>query len=140
MQKLNPSLAKEMFIMFARGDSCDRVAETTQLSHRRVKKRYRQYLALPLGKKLRATLLPESVANRMHRLIDDIIDIERIDALLPSADEKALVSLLDIKRKIKERMMKDVPTPETLSGEGDPEINDEIAQYYNHIFGDTDSG
>jgi hypothetical protein len=74
----------------------------------RARNQYLEYLDLPLDKKLRITLLPEAVTNSAHRLADDILDIERINALLPTADAKTLISLLDMKRKIKERIRNQV--------------------------------
>jgi hypothetical protein len=137
--RLNQSKKQTIYRMFARGENCERVAEAMNLSLHHMKNRYLQYLGLPLEKKMRLTLLPESVTNRAHRLADDIKDIERIDALLPSADQKTLVSLLDIKRKIKERMMKDsLLTPDAPPGDADDALDNEIDECYKKIFGDTD--
>jgi hypothetical protein len=122
--------------MFARGENCDRVAEAMDISLKRAEKQYLLYLDLPLSEKLSMTLLPELVTNRVHRLADDIKDIERIDALLSAADEKTLVSLLDMKRKIKERMMKDWTFSSDASpNSADSDIEEEIAECYEKIMG-----
>jgi hypothetical protein len=141
MRRLNKSKKETIYTMFAQGDSFERVAENTQISLQRVKNQYLRYLDLSLGEKLRMTLLLESVINRAHRLADDIKDIERIDSLLNAADEKTLLSLLDIKRKIKDRMMKDsVSEPDGVPRKDDSGLEDEINEYYRKIFGETDSG
>jgi hypothetical protein len=141
MRRLNKSKKETIYTMFAQGDSFERVAENTQISLQRVKNQYLRYLDLSLGEKLRMTLLLESIINRVHRLADDIKDIERIDSLLNAADEKTLLSLLDIKRKIKDRMMKDSSSlPDAAPGAADGGLEDEINEYYRKIFGETDSG
>ena len=51
--------------------------------------------------------MADSASNRLHRLIGDIADLRRIDDLLDRADERMMISLLDLKSKIKERMAKE---------------------------------
>jgi CRISPR/Cas system CSM-associated protein Csm3 (group 7 of RAMP superfamily) len=76
------------------------------------------------------------VSNRLHRLMDDISDLTRIDALLAEADKKDVVSLLDLKRKIKERMAKEhAPDSEGQPEPADEEVENEIDRYYEKIFG-----
>ncbi len=102
----------------------------------RAEKLFEKYLALSMGEKLRLTLMTECVSNRLHRLMDDISDLNRIDALLEGADEKTVVSLLDIKRKIKERMAKEyAPEADSQTDYMDEEVESEIDGCYEKIFG-----
>ncbi|MBI5115771.1 hypothetical protein HZA56_04815 [Candidatus Poribacteria bacterium] len=79
-----------------------------RISMSRLEKFFEEYLAMPISEKQRQTLLAEQVSDRMHRLLDDIADLKRVDdALLEKSEEKTLIPLLDIKRKIKERMAKE---------------------------------
>ena len=97
-----------------------------------------EYINLPIGEKLRLTLMAACVSNRLHRLMDDISDLRRVDDLLGGESEKTLVLLLDIKRKIKERMAKEFATgAEDKTEAVDEEIDDEIEKYYEKIFDNT---
>lgn len=109
------------------------------LSLKKAEQLYAEYLALPIGQKLELTLMPEHVADRTHRLIDDIADLTRLDALLSNADEKAAVALLDMKRKIKERMAKEQPATAQNQGPTQEEI-DEIDRAYRKLFGSDSPG
>jgi len=82
-------------------------------------------------------LLHQLIINRAHRLADDIKDINRIDALLADADVKTLIALLDLKRKLKERMMKDSASSSATSPTNDDaEIDDELlAECYERVMG-----
>jgi hypothetical protein len=136
MQKMTREVKENMCRMFVRGECIERVADEMQLDLQQVKHEYLQYIDLPLADKLTMTMLPEILTNRMHRLIDDVNDIKRIDTLLAAADEKTLVSLLDMKRKIKERMMKDWTFSSDASpNSADSDIEEEIAECYEKIMG-----
>jgi len=136
MQKLNRTMKEEMCRRFAHGESVERVAEEMQIEAPQVKHVFLQYLALPIGEKLAMTMLPELVTNRVHRLADDIRDIQRIDALVPEADIKTLVALLDMKRKIKERMLKDSASSGQPTPIGDDaEMDEVLAECYERVMG-----
>jgi hypothetical protein len=130
--------------LFAQGNTAGQATELLnqaagrearpRLSVARAERLLEEYLAQPIGEKLRLTLMADCVANRMHRLVDDISDLRRIDALIAGADEKTLVSLLDIKRKIKERMAKEyAPGTNDRGGCAGDEADEEIARYYEKI-------
>ncbi|RJP64275.1 MAG: hypothetical protein C4532_19455 [Candidatus Abyssobacteria bacterium SURF_17] len=135
---------KRVFRLFAMGMTPEQVVETLQSSPpasgevriSKAEELLQTYLALPIGEKLQLTLLPEWVSNRTHRLIDDIADLKRVDALLATTDDKKLVSLLDIKRRIKERMAKECST-----GDGsephitDSDIENEINRIHEKVCG-----
>ena len=114
---ISKSKKLRIFRLFAAGKSPEQISETlndpaeatgrNSITPSIVEKLFREYFSLPLNEQLRLTLMPERVANRRHRLADDLSDLGRIDALLGECDEKMLVSLLDLKRKIKERMAKE---------------------------------
>ncbi len=136
---------RRIFRLFAAGKTPEEVAEAldgssgpaagVRIDASTAERLFQQYLALPIGEKLRLTLMAECVSNRLHRLMDDISDLTRVDALLTEADEKALVSLLDIKRKIKERMAKEhAPDSEAPPEPADEEVENEIDRYYEKIF------
>jgi hypothetical protein len=97
-----------------------------------VEKLFEEYVMLPVAEKLRLTLMTTSVSNRRHRLMDDIADLERIDNMLCNADEKMAISLLDLKRKIKERMAKESASeadqPESMKEGEDGEIEEICAK------------
>ncbi len=137
---------KRAFRLFAAGKTPEQVAREFEKSPEhpdggritllRAERLLEEYIELPIGEKLRLTLMTECVANRLHRLMDDIYDLRRVDALLADGNEKAVATLLDIKRKIKERMTKEFAS----SGEAQPEIaedeiDSEIDKYYEKIFG-----
>ena len=138
--RLKKSQLQNIFRMFARGESCEDVAATMNISLRSAERHRMRYHDLSLAKKLRMTMLPECVTDRIHRLADDIKDIERIDALLPNVEEKTLASLLDIKRKIKDRMMKDIVSSTGPShDDADPELDAEIMECYQKILADEEA-
>jgi hypothetical protein len=140
MHKLPKSTKHSIYRMFARGEDLEQVAAAMEISLRRIEKQYLHYIGLPLGEKLRLTLLPESVTNRLHRLADDVRDIDLIDAMLPTPDGKKLASLLDIKRKIKERMMKDsLSAPDPAPTDSDIATDEEIFECYNKIFANKEA-
>lgn len=125
-----------IFRLFARGMTPEQMAadgERSRIDTEVSEKLYAEYLALSLGEKLRVTLVPERVADRTHRLTDDIFDLARLDARLGGADEKTLVALLDMKRKIKERMAKEYAPSDGVPREAEPE--EEIERCYEKIFG-----
>lgn len=137
---------KRVFRLFAAGKTPEQVVEEfektpgrpagSRLTTSRAENLFEEYLALPIGEKLRLTLMTECVANRLHRLMDDISDLSRVDALLTGGDEKTIASLLDIKRKIKERMTKEFSTAaQEHPGPAEDEIDSEIDKYYEKIFG-----
>ena len=138
---------KRIFRLFARGKTPEQVVELfgdprsnsahSGIDLARAERLLEEYLVLPMSEKLRATLMPECVSNRAHRLMDDIADLKLVDnALLSGADEKTLASLLDIKRKIKERMAKEYML--ALEGSTEPEgenVNNEINECCKKITG-----
>jgi hypothetical protein len=134
---------REIFRLFARGYAPEAVAEMLRDSRRgetqarptvmRVERLFQEYLLLSLGEKLQITLRAEHVSNRTHRLIDDISDLARIDTLLAKADTKMSIPLLDLKRKIKERMATEFPH-EAERVEDAEEDADEIARLYERVF------
>lgn len=153
--KSNQIQKRDIFQLFASGKTPRQVAGMLDGSggrngssgadlQKKADKLYEEYLWLPMIEKLRITLMAESVSNRQHRLIDDIFDLKRIDALLDSIDdkteEKRLTSLLDIKRKIKERMAKDQAADVNDQPEQEDEASDdEIEEIYREIFGSSAS-
>ncbi|UCD57372.1 MAG: hypothetical protein JSV16_16460 [Candidatus Hydrogenedentota bacterium] len=148
--KISQLERKRIFRLFARGLTPEQVIETLNnsmaqtirkpIDTSRAERLFEEYMELPIGEKLRLTLLAECVSNRPHRLMDDISDLRRIDALLGEADEKTLVSLLDLKRKIRERMAKEyTPGLESQPNPDDDEIENEIDRYYEKIFGNPPS-
>ncbi len=135
---------KRAFRLFAAGDTPERVVEEFEklreaggkplMTQARAETLYEEYLALPIGKKLRLTLMTENVSNRLHRLMDDISDLSLVDGLLSESDKKALALLLDIKRKIKERMSKEFTCGgETTSNPTDKEGGNEIDKFYEKV-------
>ena len=138
---------KRMFRLFAEGKTPEQVFEELEdapgspaaggVSRPQMEILFEEYIAMPIGEKLRLTLMTECVANRLHRLMDDISDLTRVDALLQGGAEKTITSLLDIKRKIKERMSKEFsPGAQERSGLANDEIDNEIDEYYERIFGE----
>jgi hypothetical protein len=136
-----------VFRLFAEGKTPEQVLEELEdapgspaaggVSQPQMEILFEEYIAMPIGEKLRLTLMTECVANRLHRLMDDISDLTRVDALLQGGAEKTITSLLDIKRKIKERMSKEFsPGAQERSGSASDEIDNEIDEYYERIFGD----
>jgi len=83
---------KRVFRLFAEGKTPEQVVEESEKSSRlsprsritpsRAERLLEEYIALPIGEKLRLTLMTECVADRLHRLMDDISDLKRVDALL----------------------------------------------------------
>jgi hypothetical protein len=145
---MTQSQKKRIFKAFAHGMTPEHLAEerigqqsadSQSLSPTLAETLYAEYLTLSIGEKLKLTTMPECVGNQTHRLIDDILDLGRIDALLDDADEKSAVALLDMKRKIKERMAKELPaTPkdqQPVENEFDDQLNQEIEQCYRKLFG-----
>lgn len=137
---------RRLFRLFAAGKTAEQAAETLNGSNNNpagaridtstAEKLLEEYLVLPLGEKLRLTLMADCVSNRLHRLVDDICDLTRIDTLLAEADKKDLASLLDIKRKIKERMAKEhAPHSEEQPERPDEELEHETDRRYEKIFG-----
>jgi hypothetical protein len=123
--------------MFARGESYEAVAAQMNISLQRARNHYLLYLDTPLDKRMRISLLPQAVAGKDHRLADDIEDIERINALLRKADEKNVAPLLEVKRKIKERMMKElIPTADTPSDGDDARADELVMEAYRRVFPD----
>ncbi len=111
---INQATKKQVFRLFAAGASPEIAVEKFEklrspgrralITQARAETLYEEYLTLPIGEKLRLTLMTENVSNRLHRLMDDIADLSLVDGLLTESDKKALALLLDIKRKIKERL------------------------------------
>jgi hypothetical protein len=143
--RMEKSAKKRIFRLFARGNTPEQVVESLNdpaavtgeggATPPMVERLFHEYLSLSLGEKLRLTLMTECVADRLHRLMDDLSDLQSVDALLSEADEKALVSLLDVKRKIKERMAKEsAQGSETRRESGEDATDHEIDEYYEKIF------
>ncbi len=137
---------KRVFRLFAEGKTPEQVVEESEKSSRlsprsritasRAERLLEEYISLPIGEKLRLTLMTECVADRLHRLMDDISDLKRVDAFLADGNQKTVASLLDIKRKIKERMIKEfAPQAGAQSPVADDDIDSEIDKYYEKIFG-----
>jgi len=137
---------KRVFRLFAEGKTPEQVVEESEKSSRlsprsritasRAERLLEEYISLPIGEKLRLTLMTECVADRLHRLMDDISDLKRVDALLAGGNQKTVASLLDIKRKIKERMTKEFASQAgAQSPVADDDIDSEIDKYYEKIFG-----
>jgi hypothetical protein len=139
---------KRVFRMFASGKTPEQVVAELGLSPggddlmtlSRVETLYGKYVTLPIGEKLKLTLMTECVSNRVHRLMDDICDLNHVDSRLSGTNEKGLVSLLDIKRKIKDRMAKEFATEppdsnDSPNSDDEDEIDEEIERYYEKIFG-----
>jgi hypothetical protein len=137
MPRLTKSKKKTIYRMFARGETDEAIAAQMGITRQHVEFLYTLYLELPLPQKLRLAQSTEAATSRSHRLADDIRDIEHIDALLGKVDEKTFISLLDIKRKIKERMMKDAAdNAGNSTSDISPELQEEIDQYYREIVGE----
>ena len=132
----------QVFRLFAAGRTPEQVVEefrrpsdkNCRITLLHAEQLYEKYIELPLGEKLRLTLMTECVSNRVHRLMDDISDLRRVDTLLSGTCEKTLVSLLDIKRKIKERMATEFAAGAQTETD-DESIDDEIDKHYEKIFG-----
>ena len=115
--KTNARDRKRIFRLFARGFLPEHVAElfagsperggNSHITLAQVERLFEDYLMLPVWEKLRLTLIPESALHGLNRLIDDICDLKRLDDALDRTDHGMMVSLLDLKRKIKERMVKE---------------------------------
>ena len=144
---INLTEKRRVFRLFAEGKTPEQVLEELEdapgspaaggVSRPQMEILFEEYIAMPIGEKLRLTLMTECVANRLHRLMDDISDLTRVDALLQGDVEKTITSLLDIKRKIKERMSKEFsPGAQERSGPANDEIDNEIDEYYERIFGE----
>ena len=149
IMKLSQTEKRDIFRLFASGKTPQQIAEffgdsaerngAPQTSlQRKVDKLFEDYLSFPIAEKLHLTLMAECVSNRLHRLIDDIFDLKRVDARLDAADEKGLISLLDIKRKIKERMAKEhaADAGSRMKPE-DEELVDEIHMACKRVFGSS---
>ncbi len=132
---MRDSERKRLFRLFAQGKTPEQVVglfggSASDSAHsgvnlRRAEVLLEEYLLLPMSKKLRATLMPECVSNRAHRLMDDIADLKLVDeALLKKGDEKRLASLLDTKRKIKERMAKEFAAEGNGTAAGEENVPD----------------
>lgn len=141
---------KRAFRLFAAGNTPESVVEEFEklrrpgkralMTHACAEKLYEEYLALPMGEKLRLTLMTENVANRLHRLMDDISDISLVDGLLTESDKKALALLLDIKRKIKERMSGEfISGGKPISNPKDGEENGRFRKFYDEMREGNDS-
>ena len=76
----------------------------------RVGRLFEVYLVMPMWEKLLATFMVDCVSDRRHRLMDDTSNLRRVDDLLDRADESMGIPLLDLKRRIKERMAKEYNT------------------------------
>jgi hypothetical protein len=135
---------KQVFRLFAAGKTPEQVRDefknpldgSSRMSLLHAEQLYEKYIALSIGEKLRLTLMTECVSNRVHRLMDDISDLTRVDTLLAATSEKTLISLLDIKRKIKERMAKEFATGAQAESESDDDsIDNEVDENYEKIFG-----
>ena len=142
--KITQSEKKHIFRLFARGKTPEQVVEELgnstdrptkpPITISRAERLLEEYINLPIGEKLRLTLMAECVSNRLHRLMDDISDLRRVDDLLGGGSEKTLALLLDIKRKIKERMAKEFATgAEDKTEAVEEEIDDEVEKYYEEI-------
>ena len=148
MRRLSPSKRKTIYRMFARGDNAEQVAATKGITSQHAESLYLAYLNLPFADKLRLGQPTDSAAVSSNRLADDIKDLERIDLVIQTADKKELASLLDIKRKIKERMMKELLSEPAASsarasneaepGAGDPDEKLLIAEAWKRVFGSLD--
>jgi hypothetical protein len=127
-----------VFELIASGETVQSIAERMEISLQTVKRWCCRYFDMAPADRLRAIMRPDLVGNRMHRLMDDLKDIERIDAAVKcTTDEKTLAALLDVKRKIRERMMKDTADiPEGSTNGISPELQKEIDQYYREIVGE----
>jgi len=147
IMKLSQTEKRDIFRLFASGetprqiveffnDSAERNGTQETSLQRKIDKLFEMYLSLPIAEKLQVTLMAECVSNRLHRLIDDIFDLKRVDALLDEADEKSLISLLDIKRKIKERMAKEHAADADGHMKSDDEtMQEEIDTAWERVFG-----
>jgi len=138
MGDLRTAEKDRLFELIASGEAVRRIAEIMEISVRQVKWWYCKYLDMTPADRLRTVMRPDLVTNRMHRLMDDLKDIEQLDnAANVAADEKALAALLDMKKKIKERMAKDVAeNAGAPTGAISPELQKEIDKYYREIMGE----
>ncbi len=111
------------------------------ISKSAIERLFLKYLDLPMRAKLRETMMVEQVANRLHRLMEDFADIMRIDELIAQTDKndvKALVSLFDIKRKMRERMAKEEAPPSGAKGataSADEDLEGGLDECRKRVFG-----
>jgi len=143
--KINKTDKKRAFRMFAAGKTPEQIVEEfrepdasgkeKRITQAQAEHLYMKYIELQIGEKLRLTLMTECVSDRLHRLMDDISDLRRVDMLLDDSSEKVLGMLLDMKRKIKERMAKEFATGgRTGSGLSNEEINSGIDKICDQIY------
>ncbi|MBI5117299.1 hypothetical protein HZA56_12560 [Candidatus Poribacteria bacterium] len=149
---------QDIFRLFAAGNTPDEVAEilnppdehsadnqpdplpaapAENIDISDIRELFNEYFAMTISEKYRQTLMPEHVTNRMHRLMDDIADLERLNVSLKKARGKTIISLLELKQKIKERMANEgaLPTEENGSSESSEEDTKKIIdECYNRVF------
>ena len=113
-------------------DNGDAGGQGIRIGVEHVERLHAEYLALPRIEKLELILEAEPFTERTYRVLDDIADIKRLDTLSDNADKGTLVSLLDMKRKIKQRMAKEQPSARASTEE---EFDPEIAEYYEKVCG-----
>lgn len=143
--RINRNDKKRIFRLFARGFSPEQAAGIfSDLSEQdgcfcpdigACERLFEAYLLLPMGEKLRMTHMAGLVSNRLHRLMDDIADLQRLDILCENADRKTAVSLIDLKRKIKERMARDDKIEVDQAESYGEDIEREIERAYRDICG-----
>lgn len=136
---------KTIFRLFAQGKGPEEAAnilneraereEKAPVTMKQVENKFELYAAMPIGKKLNLTGMTAHVTDRLHRLMDDVADMEFVELRLADAERKQIIELLDIKRKIKDRMAKDT-APNSDSPITDDEDTDiELAKYCKKIVG-----
>lgn len=130
-QGLSPTQAAEYFSDLPEQDT------GSSVSNMGFEKLFEEYLILPIREKLRMTHVVDFVSNRLHRLMDDIADLEPIDILLQKADEKTAISMLDLKRKIKERMAREDKMEVDQPGPFDEDRASEIERAHQDIIGSS---
>jgi hypothetical protein len=141
--RLNQRDKKQIFELFAQGFSAEDAAEilgtvsgyagAPDALALKIRRLFEEYLMMPIWEKLSVTLMVDQVSSRQHRLMDDISDLKRIDTALDSANERMVVSLLDLKRKIRERMAREHSAGEDKSQSIGEVSDDEIEQVWEKI-------
>jgi hypothetical protein len=131
--------------LFARGWSPEQVAEVfaelpdgrgeSGITTTHIERHFEDYLMLSVWEKLCLAPVANSASSQLHRLIDDISDLRRIDERLDRTDDSTMVSLLDLKRKIKERMMKECSLGARQSTAVMDVSDDEFYRIYEEVFG-----
>jgi len=139
---MNESEKQRLFSLFARGMEPERAVEELgkedaggngiSIRVEQVERLHAEYVALSRIEKLELILEAEPLSERIYRVLDDIADIKRLDTLADNADKGTLFSLLDMKRKIKQRMAKEQPRTRDAQEE---KFDPEIAEYYRKICG-----